>query len=386
MTTRPRGRVVVAAAIAAVAALGSGLAQESEPAAPPDPRLRRVQERRASLERELERLRRDEKGLLGEVERLEVEVRLRAEEAREAQLRLERTNTLLDQTAARVRALSASIEAERPGLRSRARDLYKMGEMSYLRLLLSVERPADFIAGYRHVTALARRDRERVGGFRRDLDEMERQQAVLQERTREAMEQRAELVRRRRALDAERRRQTERLTALVARKETHAVYVEELRQAEEQLSGLLSGFAPGTVQVPIAAFRGSLPWPAAGRVVAGFGRRRHPRFDTYTVQNGVELDTPAGAAVTAVHEGTVAFAERFRGYGLMAIVDHGGGSHTLYAHLAELSVRVGDRVVAGTVLGNAGEREEGGRGLYFELRRNGQPEDPQTWLAERPAR
>jgi septal ring factor EnvC (AmiA/AmiB activator) len=376
--------VAVAAALAALAALGSGLAQEPEPS--PDPRLRRVQQRRANLERELERLRRDEKGLLGEVERLEVEVRLRAEEAREAQLRLERTNALLDQTATRVRALSASIEAERPGLRARARDLYKLGEMSYLRLLLSVERPADFIAGYRHVTALARRDRERVGGFRRDLEEMEGQQAVLQERTREALEQRAELVRRRRALEAERRRQTERLTALVARKETHAAYVEELRQAEVQLAGLLSGFAPGTVQVPIAAFRGSLPWPAPGRVIAGFGRRRHPRFDTYTVQNGIELDAPAGSPVAAVHEGTVAFAERFRGYGLMAIVDHGGGSHTLYAHLAELSVRVGDRVAAGSVLGNAGEREEGGRGLYFELRRNGQPEDPQTWLAERPGR
>ncbi len=376
--------MAVAAALAALAALGSGLAQEPEPS--PDPRLRRVQQRRANLERELERLRRDEKGLLGEVERLEVEVRLRAEEAREAQLRLERTNALLDQTATRVRALSASIEAERPGLRARARDLYKLGEMSYLRLLLSVERPADFIAGYRHVTALARRDRERVGGFRRDLEEMEGQQAVLQERTREALEQRAELVRRRRALEAERRRQTERLTALVARKETHAAYVEELRQAEVQLAGLLSGFAPGTVQVPIAAFRGSLPWPAPGRVIAGFGRRRHPRFDTYTVQNGIELDAPAGSPVAAVHEGTVAFAERFRGYGLMAIVDHGGGSHTLYAHLAELSVRVGDRVAAGSVLGNAGEREEGGRGLYFELRRNGQPEDPQTWLAERPGR
>jgi septal ring factor EnvC (AmiA/AmiB activator) len=385
VTSRPRGRVAFAAVLAAAAALGPGLAQEPAPT-PADPRLRRVQERRTSLERELERLRRDEKGLLGEVERLEVEVRLRAEEAREAQLRLERTNALLDQTAARVRALSASIEAERPGLRARARDLYKMGEMSYLRLLLSVERPADFIAGYRHVTALARRDRERVGGFRRDLDEMERQQAALQERTREAMEQRAELVRRRRALEAERRRQTERLTALVARKETHAAYVEELRQAEEQLAGLLSGLAPGAVQVPIAAFRGSLPWPAPGRVIAGFGRRRHPRFDTYTVQNGIELDAPAGAPVAAVHEGTVAFAERFRGYGLMAIVDHGGGNHTLYAHLAELAVKVGDRVAAGTVLGNAGEREEGGRGLYFELRRNGQPEDPQTWLAERPAR
>lgn len=367
-------------------ALGSALAQDpaSSPATAADDRLRRVQDRRAALQRELDRLRRDEKGLLGEVERLEVEVRLRAEEAREAQLRLERTNALLDQTVARVRALEASIEVERPGLRARARDLYKMGEMSYLRLLLSVERPADFMAGYRHVTALARRDKDRVGSFRRDLEAMEVEQKTLQQRTQEAMEQRTELVRRRRTLDAERRRKTARLTALVERKETHAAYVAELVQAEEQLTGLLTGLGGRAVSVPIAAFRGSLPWPATGRVVAGFGRRRHPRFDTYTVQNGLELDTAEGTPVAAVHEGTVAFAERFRGYGLMAIVDHGGGSHTLYAHLGELAVKAGDRVEAGTVLGTAAARENTGRGLYFELRRDGRPEDPTPWLLARP--
>ena len=49
------------------------------------------------------------------------------------------------------------------------------------------------------------------------------------------------------------------------------------------------------------------------------------------------------------------FAERFRGYGLMAVVDHGGGSHTLYAHLGELAVKAGDKVEAGTVLGLAGD-------------------------------
>jgi septal ring factor EnvC (AmiA/AmiB activator) len=83
--------------------------------------------------------------------------------------------------------------------------------------------------------------------------------------------------------------------------------------------------------------------------------------------------------VTAVHEGTVAFAERFRGYGLMIVLDHGGKHHTLYAHLADVRVRVGEKVAAGQVLGTVGSGVVGA-GLYFEVRFQGRPEDPAEWL------
>ena len=101
--------------------------------APPraeDDTLRRVQERKALLERELARLRGQEKSLLGEVERLEIEVRLRSEELREIQAVLQKTNAQLDAATRDVRALAASIAAERPVLAARARELYQMGDLS----------------------------------------------------------------------------------------------------------------------------------------------------------------------------------------------------------------------------------------------------------------
>jgi septal ring factor EnvC (AmiA/AmiB activator) len=134
------------------------------------------------------------------------------------------------------------------------------------------------------------------------------------------------------------------------------------------------------VAVPIAAFRGTLPWPVAGRVRSTFGRHKHPRFDTYTVQNGVEIEAPAEAPVHAVHDGRVVFADRFRGYGLMIVLDHGGKHHTLYAHLAESRVSVGDEVKEGQLLGLAGDGAGEAPGVYFEVRFQGQPEDPADWL------
>ena len=343
-------------------------------------RLAKVRERRAALEQELARLRGEEKSLLGEVEQLELELRLRTEELTEIQITLRRTRARLDATVARVRQLETSLAAARPALAAHARALYKLGDMSYLRLLLSIDRPSDFFRGYRFITTLARRDNARVAAFRSDLAALGTEKAELERRTQESIALRARLTAARRTLDAQRTRKTELLTSLVERKELNAAYVEELAQAEARLQELLSGLGGGEVAVPLGAFRGSLPWPVDGRVRTGFGRRKHPRFDTYTVHNGIEIEAAPEAEVRAVHEGRVVFADRFRGYGLMVVVDHGAKHHSLYAHLAEVAVVPGQDVAAGTVLGTADPGGEDGPGVYFEMRYQGRPEDPLDWL------
>ena len=347
---------------------------------PRDERLRKVQERRKALEQDLVRLRGQEKSLLGDVERLEVEVRLRGEELREIQIGLQRTQEQMDATVKRLGELTAQVERERPVLAARARSLYKLGELSYLRLLLSVDRPSDIFRGYRFVTALARRDNERIAAFRADLQTLATVRQDLETKTREAVALRESREKARRSQDADRRRKTALLTEIVERKETHAAYLQELQEAEARLTDLLNGLSEGDVAVPVAAFKGALPWPTEGRVRSTFGRHKHPKFDTYTVQNGIEIEAPADAPVAAVHEGEVVFAERFKGYGLMVVVDHGGKHHSLYAHLGEARVQTGQKVAAGEVLGTVGSTTLEGPGLYFEMRFQGRPEDPLEWL------
>jgi len=348
-------------------------------------RLRQVRERRETLSRELERLRGEERSLLGDVDRLELEVRLRGEELHEIRIGLARTQAQMDVTVRRVRDLQKSLDAARPLLSSHARALYKLGELSYLRLLLSVDRPSDFFRGYRFVTTLARRDNARLAAFRSDLTALHSQQSVLERRTQESIALRTQLEGVRRNQDAQRRRKSELLTSIVEKKEMHAAYVKELEQAEGKLRALLLGMDEGVATVPIAAFRGTLPWPCPGRVRSTFGRHKHPRFDTYTIQNGIEIETTADRPARAVHEGTVVFADRFKGYGLMVVVDHGGKHHSLYAHLSDAKVQVGQKVEAGDELGTVGVSGTEDPGLYFEMRFQGRPEDPLEWL-KRPDR
>jgi septal ring factor EnvC (AmiA/AmiB activator) len=279
-----------------------------------------------------------------------------------------------------VRQLETSLAAARPTLAAHARALYKLGDMSYLRLLLSIDRPSDFFRGFRFITTLARRDNARVSAFRADLAALAAERAELERRTQESIALRGRLSAARRSLDARRERKTELLTSLVERKELNAAYVEELARAEARLQELLSGTASGDVAVPLAAFRGSLPWPVEGRVRAAFGRRKHPRFDTYTVHNGIDIEAAPDAEVRAVHEGRVVFADRFLGYGLMVVVDHGSKHHSLYARLADVAVEPGRDVPAGATLGRADPGGGDGAAVYFEMRFQGRPEDPLDWL------
>ena len=378
---------LIACACTLAAASAPGLQESAapataSPASTSDERLKRVQERRAALERDLKKLRGQEQSLLGEVERLDLEARVRAEELRETQLVLQRTNQEMDDTLRRLRTVEDSIEKARPVLAERARALYKLGELSYVRLLLSVEQPSDMFRGYRLVTTLARRDKERIAGFRSDLQAAESARRELEAKTQQVVALRADQDRMRRVLEADRARKTQLLTNIVEKKETHAAYVAELQDAEGRLGRMLGGLEGGEVAVPIPAFKGSLPWPVAGRVAVPFGLRKHARFDTYTVQNGIEIEAPADTPVQAVHEGTVVFAERFSGYGLMVVIDHGGKHHSLYAHLGEVAVKPGQKVREGETLGSVGSGVDG-TGLYFEMRFQGRPEDPLGWL--RPA-
>ncbi|MHB8912272.1 MAG: murein hydrolase activator EnvC family protein, partial [Lysobacter sp.] len=122
---------------------------------------------------------------------------------------------------------------------------------------------------------------------------------------------------------------------------------------------------------------GGLGWPASGALLAGFGATMPDGRSS----DGLLIGAGAGSPVKAVADGQVVYAEWMTGYGLLLIVDHGNGYMSLYAHNDALLKDVGATVRRGESLGTVGS--SGGQGrpaLYFELRRNGAPVNPSTWL------
>ncbi|HEY9568990.1 MAG TPA: peptidoglycan DD-metalloendopeptidase family protein, partial [Thalassobaculum sp.] len=132
---------------------------------------------------------------------------------------------------------------------------------------------------------------------------------------------------------------------------------------------------------PITGAKGQLIRPAAGPLVRGFGQR-----DPDGLRNrGIVIAAKEGAVVLAPYDGSVIYAGRFEGFGLILIIEHGEGYHTLLAGLGRLGLQVGQRVLAGEPVGTMRSRQPGGGGgdpeLYVELRHNGDPIDPLPWMS-----
>jgi septal ring factor EnvC (AmiA/AmiB activator) len=100
------------------------------------------------------------------------------------------------------------------------------------------------------------------------------------------------------------------------------------------------------------------------------------------MQNGIEIEAPSLAPVGAVYDGHVVFASWFQGYGKLLIIGHPGNVYSLYGHLSDIKVKEGDIVNRGEEVGWVGDTGSlSGTSLYFEIREDGQPVDPEEWLA-----
>lgn len=127
---------------------------------------------------------------------------------------------------------------------------------------------------------------------------------------------------------------------------------------------------------PFSQAHGRLPYPARGRVVEAFGQSN----DVGHVAKGITIQTRKGAQVIAPFDGQVVFAGPFRGYGLLLIIEHSEGYHTLLAGMAQVDCTVGQRLAAGEPVGVMGQDDDAKPKLYVELRHSGQPVNPLPWL------
>ncbi len=157
--------------------------------------------------------------------------------------------------------------------------------------------------------------------------------------------------------------------------------IAELEQTEVELAGLVGDLQSAVTSSGFRAKRGQLPYPVAGIVEVGFGKVVNPRFNTVTVQKGLDVRAAEGAEVRSVGVGTVVYAGWLKGYGNLVIIDHGANYHSLYAHLANAQVDVGAAVGERQTIGQVGDTGSlKGAFLYFEIRKAGQAVDPLPWL------
>ncbi len=354
-----------------------------------DPRaqLKALEARRAAEEAAARALAAREVSLLdtlGEAEQAlsqaETEARRAEGERAQSERRLEKARS--DETTAQAR-----LERQGRELRPRLAARQRMGQLGELRLLLASASLADLVKRRALIDRILEHDLAALKDARATLAERERARLVRAAETARVAALAAEAQKRRAEAAARSEERRTLLGAIRGARALHERAATEVAGQERKLAEFITALpppAPGSApfHTGFGALRGRLPHPADGSVEVGFGRVVNPRFNTVTVQKGVDIGARKGEPVRAVAPGRVAHAGWFKGYGNLVIVDHGDGYFTLVAHLDSMSTAMGEEVSAGTLLGTVGETGSlKGPYLYFEIRDKGKPVDPRAWLA-----
>ena len=210
-----------------------------------------------------------------------------------------------------------------------------------------------------------------------EAQEAKRQQEELERQTKEAERQKLETERERQ--DAERKKQEQEKTAQLPTTEPEIEPAPETEQPREKSSPPAYS-ANDLKKLQSKSFtqrKGSLMWPAQGKVINSFGEQRQGSV----TWDGLRIQSASGSDVHAIHGGRVMYADSLPGQGLLLVLDHGDGYMSLYAHNDMLLHESGEWVQPGDVIarvGNSGGEKE--PGLYFEIRKNGEPINPTPWL------
>ena len=129
-----------------------------------------------------------------------------------------------------------------------------------------------------------------------------------------------------------------------------------------------------------AANKGRLPWPVEGSVIESYGQHYHPVYKNVKMpfNNGVTLAVARGAQVHAVFDGAVTQVVMIPGYNQCVLVQH-GSYFTFYCKLKSVSVKAGDQVKTGQVLGTV-DTISGEDQFHFQLWKERNPQNPENWL------
>lgn len=334
-----------------------------------------------------------------------------AERAREAAAEV-RDRAVQEAAAARVAQVQAereltdgvsALDEQRELLGSLAREAYRSGgPLTSLTVVLESSSPQEFAANLRAVEAVLRSEDVVIAGLAAELAELAearaRLQAALEERERaEQVAQQAFDL----ASQAEQTARTvaEETEALVELREQAlatalGVQAEELARSERLLTASqavgfsLTGWAEVLDDPSAVAGTGAFVRPGTGSLTSRFGPRLHPILGYVKLHTGSDYGLGDGT-IRAADDGTVVLAGYNSAYGNMTVISHGriGGAivATLYAHQSRIAVRPGERVDKGQLIGFIGSTGYStGPHLHFEVRVNGSPVDPETWLVGAP--
>jgi len=365
------------------------LLEKAEPAGALED-LQEINEQIEEAKGELLRMQREERSVLNllsraqrELAQIETELAEIEEHLRRTDVSISRLQRQLTELEREIVALEGEYQNRQRVLHTRLVAVYKYGNADYLELLFSATNFADLVSKYETVSYFLRRDL----GL---LEEMQAARELLARKEAEYMERKNRLV-------VERRNYSTLREKVVDKRREKAVLVEKTRaelkriqENQQSLEAALDELEELSKELEKQIRKrqrteglgtGKIIWPARGRISSPFGWRVHPILKNRRFHSGIDIAIPSGTPVQAADSGVVLISGWNGGYGYFIAIDHGKGISTAYAHNSRLLVKEGDVVSKGQTIALSGSTGwSTGPHLHFEVRENGTPVNPVTYL------
>jgi septal ring factor EnvC (AmiA/AmiB activator) len=353
-------------------------------------RLARINGQIADIKARIDTEAKQESTVLSHLARINLNKDLIERELSAQNLQMEKARADLAGLQSEVRDLTARLEKDNAAVGQTLVTLYKFGRLNFLELLLQAQNFEAYITESKRLALLARYQEDRISTYLKTLAELGETQSRLEAKKKDI----AEILRatnlKKQELEAEQRKNADLVREIRKNRTTHEQTIQELRDRAEQLQVVMQKIISEewtlpSAFVPLYEKKGHLAWPLAGRIITSFGLQKHPVFNTFVMNNGVEIAPGKDKAlILAVHAGKVVYADYFQGYGNLLIVDHGMMYYTLYGHCSQFLVNLGDMVRAEQPIALVGDSGSlSGECLYFEVRYKTRALDPLQWLKRR---
>lgn len=302
----------------------------------------------------------------------------------EYQLQLAEKNLKLLQ--ADLMQAQASYQQQQAATIARLRFLQRQQGVQGLAVLLKSDNLTDFLARRYQLKQLFNHDRDQLLALQSQADKLNQQRLIVAQQKNAIALIQQKILAQRSQFAAQRAAQTALMQRLQS--DRQALLAAEAQIARDSLSlAQLIRTRGATTPSPqlriIHGRRGQsmMIYPVNAPVTSHFGWRVHPILGTERFHSGTDFGADYGTPILAAAPGTVIVADWYGGYGNAVVIDHGGGITTLYGHCSELYVSEGQTVVAGQAIAAVGSTGlSTGPHLHFEVRENGDPVDPMTYL------
>ncbi len=351
-------------------------------------RLEDVKRRISEEKKGIKAISEKEARLLTELETASKNLSAKRAVLRKAEARTEALKRMIDKVSSSLTAVDRRLSHTGGLLSKRVRAMYKMRNAVAVNAVFPLGAGRETSRLERYLSAVVEYDRRLIEESGRSAVELKSEKARLSSMHKEMGALTASVFAAKEEAEALKKARLAALARIKNEKDARKKLLAELEEASRELTEFLKTLQAEeqrpTDSTGFASMKGRLDMPVDGRVVSSYGKVTHPRFNTVTFNNGVVIGAKAGEPVRNIYDGKVAYAGWLKGYGLVMILDHGGGFYTLFAYLQETLKEKGDLVKKGESIATVGDTgPEGRAGLYFEIRERGVPRDPVPWFASR---